>query len=386
MKYFTLLCCLVIASLYSSNGFTTLAPATMTPNGAASTPIFRNLIDSTRAPSSTALGVWFFGGSPSEQTTTDDESCELVAVRIERPSSNSRKIFGEITVPASLEDVWAILTDYDRLSVHVPNLVESKIVQRPPTGEQGDGSYRCRLFQRGAQKIVGFEFGASVTMDMKETASDSPFVLPEVNGDISGPNGGRNRQRAIEFKCAESFFFKEFDGEWKAVERIAEDGTTEVMLSYVVDVRPNGPVPVAALEWRIREDVPTNLRAVKKAAMEVGLEGVLASRVPKRLAPVSSAPSMAVSSAASSTRQRPLNGKATVRNGATRSRVAAPANGRRQSATSPLDTTRANKLNGTKRNGATAAPPKRKMSRVMVQWETWEESETMAAYLDKNNQ
>ena len=33
-------------------------------------------------------------------------------------------------------------------------------------------------------------------------------------------------------------------------------------------------VPVAALEWRIREDVPTNLRAVKKAATEVGYEGV----------------------------------------------------------------------------------------------------------------
>lgn len=30
--------------------------------------------------------------------------------------------------------------------------------------------------------------------------------------------------------------------------------------------RPKGPVPVGALEWRIREDVPTNLRAVKLAS------------------------------------------------------------------------------------------------------------------------
>jgi hypothetical protein len=28
------------------------------------------------------------------------------------------------------------------------------------------------------------------------------------------------------------------------------------------------------LEWRIREDVPTNLRAVKRAALEVGWDGV----------------------------------------------------------------------------------------------------------------
>ena len=148
--------CLVVASLYSCYGFMNLAPS-----GIDSTHSFRHfLIDPTTttatafAPSSptqsssTALGVWFFGGSATEQTTADDESCELVAVRIERPSSNSRKIFGEITVPASLDDVWAVLTDYDRLAVHVPNLVESKIVQRPTTGQQGDGTYRCRLFQR----------------------------------------------------------------------------------------------------------------------------------------------------------------------------------------------------------------------------------------------
>jgi hypothetical protein len=35
---------------------------------------------------------------------------------------------------------------------------------------------------------------------------------------------------------------------------------------------------VAALEWRIREDVPTNLRAVKKAALSVGFNGVMAAR------------------------------------------------------------------------------------------------------------
>ena len=31
-------------------------------------------------------------------------------------------------------------------------------------------------------------------------------------------------------------------------------------------MRPKGPVPVVALEWRIREDIPVNLIAVKRAA------------------------------------------------------------------------------------------------------------------------
>merc|ERR1711865_1095563 len=76
----------------------------------------------------------------------------------------------------------------------------------------------------------------------------------------------------------DSQFFSKFDGSWTVQEQISTTGEKEVLCSYDVLVRPKGPVPVAALEWRIREDVPTNLRAVKKAATEVGLEGVMASR------------------------------------------------------------------------------------------------------------
>jgi hypothetical protein len=198
-----------------------------------------------------------------------------VAVRIEKTSSNSRRIFGEIVVESRLPHVWAILTDYNRLAVHVPNLVESRVVSvETPQAQPGDGSYRCRLFQKGAQKIVGFEFGASVTMDMVEryyrgTPHLSPVLSDEsIAATTAAALPTRLEERGIAFKCVDSFFFSEFDGEWKASERwdvVMQQ--FETVLSYVVDVRPRGPVPVAALEWRIREDVPTNLRAVKQAAL-----------------------------------------------------------------------------------------------------------------------
>jgi hypothetical protein len=197
--------------------------------------------------------VWWFGGTEQSEASGSGDSCELVAIRIEKTSANSRKIAGEITVPASVEDVWSILTDYDRLSLHVPNLKESRVLQRNSMGEPGDGSYRCRLFQVGAQKIIGFDFSASVTMDMTEK------IISAVDG--------ASKERMIGFKCVESQFFKEFDGEWKVKEQMGPDGQVETLCSYVVEVRPKGPVPVAALEWRIREDVPTNLRAVKAAAI-----------------------------------------------------------------------------------------------------------------------
>mmetsp|Transcript_15555 Transcript_15555/g.38375 ORF Transcript_15555/g.38375 Transcript_15555/m.38375 type:complete len:303 (-) Transcript_15555:47-955(-) len=215
--------------------------------------------------SSSALNVWWFGGTEQSEVSGNDDSCELVAVRIEKTSANSRRIAGEITVPCRLEEVWSILTDYDRLSIHVPNLMESKIKRRNSGGEPGDGNFRCRLYQVGAQKIIGFDFSASVTMDMTEgivRAARSPesFVPQE---------------RMIGFKCVDSQFFSEFDGDWRVKEQIGPDGEIESVVSYVVDVRPKGPVPVAALEWRIREDVPTNLRAVKAATVAMGKQKTL---------------------------------------------------------------------------------------------------------------
>ena len=211
--------------------------------------------------SSTSLNVWWFGGTERSEvngnSVNNDESCELVAVRIERPTSNSRRIMGDISIPGVVvDDVWSILTDYNRLSIHVPNLKESRVVQENnrsiENSRPGDGSYKCQLYQVGAQNIIGLDFSASVTMDMTErilTASTS-------------------NARKIYFKCVDSQFFSEFDGSWTVQQQIdSSTGEKEVLCSYDVMVRPKGPVPVAALEWRIREDVPTNLRAVKAATL-----------------------------------------------------------------------------------------------------------------------
>jgi hypothetical protein len=218
--------------------------------------------------STTSLNVWWFGGTPgaSAETSTSGEECELVAVRIDKTSPNSRRIAGEIVVPASLDDVWAILTDYDDLSKHVPNLVASRRLS-DGGGNPGDGSHRCRLYQRGAQKIVGFEFGADVTMDMTErivvAGGGKSFVGSSSSVAVAAAPGGAGEgaglffpeERRIDFKCVDSQFFSEFDGTWRVVEMPDNPftGESETTVSYTVEVRPKGPVPVAALEWRIRE-------------------------------------------------------------------------------------------------------------------------------------
>lgn len=176
-----------------------------------------------------------------------------------------------------IEDVWSIITDYNRLAIHVPNLVKSYVL--PDAG----GSYvssaensrgpnkgpKVRIFQEGAQKIVGFDFRASLTMDMTEGSENEGRAMAE--------------KRTLNFKLVESGMFSSFDGNWSiryhARTRVWDIVSREfvfrykTMLTYTVLVKPKGPVPVIALEWRIKEDVPINLMAMKSAAEKVTSRG-----------------------------------------------------------------------------------------------------------------
>ena len=87
---------------------------------------------------------------------------------------------------------------------------------------------------------------------------------------------GPIHQRRIDFKLVDSMMFSSFDGYWllryHSRSRYFDDESKtykfkyRTLLTYSVYVRPQGVVPVLALEWRIREDVPTNINAVKVAA------------------------------------------------------------------------------------------------------------------------
>jgi len=113
------------------------------------------------------------------------------------------------------------------------------------------------------QRIVGFDW----CVVMPE-ALGQKRVFNRLPASVEGVNVVE--EKSIHFKCVESQFFSEFDGEWCTDPDDPSKLASKV--EYVVDVGPRGPVPVQALEWRIREDVPTNLRAVKAAAMDLGKE------------------------------------------------------------------------------------------------------------------
>jgi len=234
------------------------------------------------APSSRSLPLRPHSNTNNSNNQYTQFFKDNVLVGIQRTSPNSRRISGEMIMNIPIDAIWSIITDYDNLSVHVPNLVESRVIRRGKSAASSSSSSSSpRVYQRGAQRIFGFEFGADVTMDMKEYVHLSPSSsVSEVDG-----QGGTLKQCVIDFKCVDSQFFSEFDGSWIVEEYKDEDGVSSAsssssssssdddvpitMVRYVVDVRPKGPVPVAALEWRIKEDVPVNILAVSKAATAV---------------------------------------------------------------------------------------------------------------------
>lgn len=177
-----------------------------------------------------------------------------------------------------IEDVWSIITDYNHLAIHVPNLVKSYVIapdgtssspmatQSPLISSTTSNTHdkNVRIFQEGAQKIVGFDFKASLTLDMREEEESEGRALKE---------------KKLTFKLAESPMFSSFDGSWsiryhsrnKEFDNLLGDYVYryKTLLTYTVTVKPKGPVPVIALEWRIKEDVPTNLIAMKVASEKV---------------------------------------------------------------------------------------------------------------------
>jgi hypothetical protein len=200
------------------------------------------------AESNSYSNFFSFGGS---NNNIKDDSIQVL---IEAPDFNSRRISASVVVDADINSIWNIITDYNNLAEHVPNLVVSQTV-----GNR-DGN-NVRLFQEGAQKIIGFDFRASLTMDMNEEIEDENRAMKE---------------RRLNFKLIESGMFSSFDGSWTARYHSRSKVLDPVLnryvykykaiLSYSVFVRPRGPVPVLALEWRIREDIPINLKAVKEAS------------------------------------------------------------------------------------------------------------------------
>ncbi|XP_024981534.1 uncharacterized protein LOC112518164 [Cynara cardunculus var. scolymus] len=183
-----------------------------------------------------------------EPPPTDADGIE---VEIEKLSNNRRRIRSKVAVDASLQTLWSILTDYDRLADFIPGLAVSQVLDKRKNF--------ARLLQIGQQNLAfGLKFNAKGIVDCYEKEFESL-------------NYGQRRD--IEFKMIEGDF-ELFEGKW-SIEQSTGGGHEQSVgqryhttLSYTVDVEPKMWLPVQLVEGRISKEIKMNLFCLGEAAQK----------------------------------------------------------------------------------------------------------------------
>lgn len=170
-----------------------------------------------------------------------------VDCHVEVISWRERRITASIVIDASIQRVWQVLTDYERLSEFIPNLVRSEVIPCPHPG-------RLWLLQRGMQRMMYWNIEAHVVLDLKEFPLVGELHFFMVDGD-----------------------FMRYDGKWCL--QVGQRPHTTV-LHYEVNVVPKIIFPTAFIESIIKADLPKNLCAIaKRAEAELDFKSKMSNEV-----------------------------------------------------------------------------------------------------------
>ena len=151
---------------------------------------------------------------------------------LEKFSNGTRRLAAQLTTSASLDSLWNVLTDYDRLNLFIPNLLSSKKIYQ--------NNNNVHLKQVGAQDFLGMKFSAEVTIDLFEDRKLGLLKFNLIKGD-----------------------FRKFEGSWK-IQNI--ENTSKNSLIYDLTVQGCQWMPIGMIEKRLKKDLSENLIAVDKQA------------------------------------------------------------------------------------------------------------------------
>ncbi|HEY9643936.1 MAG TPA: SRPBCC family protein [Coleofasciculaceae cyanobacterium] len=160
-----------------------------------------------------------------------ESAWQEVEVQTDHAEGRQRQISAKIRLPYSIEQIWQILTDYDRLADFIPNLAKSRQIEHPQGG--------IRIEQVGTQSLLKLKFCARVVLDMVEQFPHQ-----------------------IDF-CMVEGDFKQFSGSWM-LQPVVEGMGTE--LCYTISVLPPRTMPVGMIEKRLKTSLVINLSAIRQRA------------------------------------------------------------------------------------------------------------------------
>ena len=170
--------------------------------------------------------------SEGSVTHSQNNDYRTIEQTMEKLSGGTRRLAAQLTTSATFDSLWNVLTDYDRLSLYIPNLLSStKIFQN---------KNNVHLKQVGAQDFLGMKFSAEVTIDLFEEKELGLLKFSLIKGD-----------------------FRRFEGSWK-IQSIKE--TSKNSLIYDLTVQGCQWMPIGMIEKRLKKDLSENLVAVDKQA------------------------------------------------------------------------------------------------------------------------
>eukprot|EP01025_Chloroclados_australasicus_P067329 TRINITY_DN9309_c0_g1_i10.p1 TRINITY_DN9309_c0_g1~~TRINITY_DN9309_c0_g1_i10.p1 ORF type:complete len:831 (-),score=78.94 TRINITY_DN9309_c0_g1_i10:2398-4689(-) len=148
----------------------------------------------------------------------------------------TKKLAAEVKVPASVEQVWQVLTDYENLPKFIPNLVECSILESKKKGI-------ILLRQKACSQSLYWRLEAEAVLAVRERtlmwgAKELYFKL--IEGD-----------------------FEQFEGSWTVEGSSAMGPTT---LRYEVNIATVASIPKSIVRHVIRAGLPANVLAVAKQA------------------------------------------------------------------------------------------------------------------------
>ena len=228
-------------------------------------------------------------------------------VRVEKAPQNSRRIFAGIDIPVSVDDVWKLLTDYPNLQKVVPNLVVNEVLELYHGDEvvldvdtSLSDAEQCKaianqmkgavLKQVGGAKVVGINFSARTTLEVREWPSGMPDFAHFEEEMYEGKSRGERVRESKGRELTRYVFPRPFalsslphkdismqsiekdDGEFRMYQGVwrmqplpgcSPPGESAMRLTYAVEVSPRPYLPVALVEGRIAQDLCANLKAIR---------------------------------------------------------------------------------------------------------------------------
>ena len=156
---------------------------------------------------------------------------QTIEQTVERLPQGVRRLAVQLRTSYSVEQLWQVLTDYEGLSNFIPNLCQSKLLER-----KGN---RVTLAQVGSQQLVlGLKFSAEVQLELTEHRPEGFLQFRMTKGD-----------------------FRRFEGAWRL-----QSVPDQTLLLYELTVQGCLGMPIGLIEQRLRQDLSANLLAVESEA------------------------------------------------------------------------------------------------------------------------